>query len=287
VLSRRTLLGGAVGLVGAAAVAAAVPDVRHEVRDLLGLEPESPHPLPSGDVGVLEQDAFESDAMRRSIGVGIAYPAGVVRGLPVLLELHGRGADHREAFRGHHLGAYLSDAVRQGVPPFVVVAPDGGDHSWWHPRADGTNPLRMLVGELLPRLAARGLLVDRFAVGGWSMGGYGSILLAEVLGPSRVAALVPDSPAIYERWQDSSDGAFDSRADFDRHDVLTHVSRLKGIPTRVTCGTSDPLYPAVREFLRRDPTAERELGPGGHNRAWWQHAAPGQLAFAGHALALR
>jgi S-formylglutathione hydrolase FrmB len=285
-LTRRQLLGGAVGLVGAAAVAAAVPDVRDQVRDLLESTPQPPHPVPTGPVGEVETDAFQSAAMGRLIGVGIAYPAEAVRGLPVLLQLHGRGGDHREAFEGHRLGAFLSDVVRQGVPPFVVVAPDGGDHSYWHPRADGTNPQRMLVEELLPRLAARGFLVDRFAVGGWSMGGYGAILLAEVLGAARVAALVPDSPAVVRRWQDVGQGAFDSAADFARHDVLQHTAQLTGIPTRVTCGTSDPFIGGARELLRRLASAERQLEPGGHDTAWWQHVAPAQLAFAGRALAL-
>jgi pimeloyl-ACP methyl ester carboxylesterase len=119
------------------------------------------------------------------------------------------------------------------------------------------------------------------------MGGYGAILLAERLGPSRVAALVPDSPALWQRWQDSAAGAFDGRADFAEHDVLADTSRLAGVPVRVSCGTSDPFLPGVKELLRRLPSAGRVIGSGGHNAAWWQHAAPGQLAFAGHALALR
>jgi pimeloyl-ACP methyl ester carboxylesterase len=281
-LTRRQLLGGAVRLAGASALGLAAPDV----RERLWGPPQPPHPVPEGPVGSLVESSFRSPALRRRVGFGIAYPGEVVAGLPVLLQLHGRGADHRAAFRMNHLNAFLSEAVRRGVPPFVVVAPDGGADSYWHPRADGTNALKMLVRELLPLLAARGLKVDRFAVGGWSMGGYGSILLAEALGPDRVAALVPDSPAVFRRWEDTTQGAFDSPGDFRLHDVLTHTPRLAGIPTRVTCGTSDPLIDGVRELLRRLPAAERELGPGGHDPAWWQHVAPDQLAFAGRHLAV-
>ena len=285
-LTRRQLLGGAAGLAGVAAIGASSSGVRHRVHDLLQDVPEPPHPAPTGEVGEIVRSSFESNAMRRRVGFGIAYPAGVVVGLPVLLQLHGRGASFNDAFRRHHLDGYLSEAVRRGVPPFVVVAADGGDHSYWHRRADGTNPRQMLLEELLPQLAARGLKVGRFAVGGWSMGGYGAILLAESLGARRVAALVPDSPAIVARFEDAGGGAFDSVEDFATHDVLTHAPRLAGIPTRVTCGTSDPFIEGAREFLRRVPKAEHQLEPGGHDDSWWQHVAPSQLAFAGRALAL-
>jgi pimeloyl-ACP methyl ester carboxylesterase len=285
-LNRRQLLSGAAALAGVAVVGSASSGVRRRVHDLLDPVPEPSHPLPTGPAGSVVQGTLDSTAMGREIAFDIAYPAQVVRGIPVLLQLHGRGDDHSGALGSHHLGAYLSEVVRGGVPPFAVVAADGGDHSYWHPRADGTDPQRMLVAELLPRLAASGLNIRRFAVGGWSMGGYGAILLAETLGPRRVAAVVADSPAIVTRWEDSAGGSFDSAEDFAAHDVLAGASRLKGIPVRVSCGTSDPFLPGVREFLQRVPTAEIDLGTGGHNAAWWQHAAPGQLAFAGRALAL-
>jgi pimeloyl-ACP methyl ester carboxylesterase len=280
-LSRRAFLAGGVGAAALAGAAAAVPGVREQ---LLG-PPQPPHPVPTGPVGELVQEELESAALRRRVGVGIAYPEAVVEGLPVLLVLHGRGNGYTQAFGSHHLGAFLSDAVRGGVPPFAVVAADGGKNCYWHPRADGTNALRMLVDELLPMLAKRGLQVERFAVGGWSMGGYGALLLSEVLGPARIAACVPDSPALFRRWADTSQGSFDDRRDFELHDVLTHSARLAGIPLRVTCGTSDPFIGGVRELVRQVPSAERQLEPGGHDPAWWLHVAPQQLAFAGRHLA--
>ena len=166
-----------------------------------------------------------------------------------------------------------------------MVGVDGGDHSYYHLRKTDENPQRMILDELLPLLAARGLKTDRFAVGGVSMGGYGALLLAETLGPSRVLACVPDSPAIFLRVQDSAGGAFDGSADFAAHDVLAASPRLASIPLRVTCGTSDPFLPGVRDLLRLLPSAEHDLGPGAHNRDWWDHAAPGQLAFVGRHLA--
>lgn len=223
--------------------------------------------------------------MGAATGWSIAYPHGTAPGtpLPVLLVLHGRGDDHRDVLGSHRLGAFLSDAVGKAVPPFALVGVDGGNHSYWHQRASGEDPQRMIVDELLPLLARHQLLTSRLALGGWSMGGYGALLLAERLG-SGVRAVAVDSPALWLRAQDSAPGAFDSAADFNTHNVLADVRRLAGIPLRVSCGTLDPFLPGVKALLRVIPGAQAELGPGGHDLAWWQHAAPAQLAFVGNHL---
>ena len=256
------------------------------LKRLLGLTPEPSHPVPAGPVGEVVSGSFRSTAMGTTTGWSIGYPHGSAPGadLPLLLELHGRGDDHRDAFGSHRLGSFLSAAVRSGVPPFAIASVDGGNHTYWHGRRSGQDPQAMILDELLPLLARRGLRTGRVALGGWSMGGYGALLLAERLGPARVAAVVADSPAIWQRWQDSAGGAFDGGSDFAAHDVLASARRLSGVPVRVSCGTSDPFIPGVRALLRAVPTAEHDLAPGVHDVAWWQHAAPGQLAFAGRHL---
>ena len=202
----------------------------------------------------------------------------------MLLVLHGRGDDHRDVLGSHRLGAFLSDAVRTGVRPFAVVAVDGGDHSYWHRRKSGEDPHAMITNELLPVLATRGLRTARFGVGGWSMGGYGALLLAERLGADRVAVCAVDSPALWLHARDSAPGAFDGREDFQANDVIAQRARLAGIAVRVASGTSDPFLPGVKALLAGVPTAARDLSSGGHDLAFWQHAAPGQLAFVGQHL---
>jgi enterochelin esterase-like enzyme len=230
--------------------------------------------------------SFSSVARKAPTGWSIAYPPGSGDGatLPFLLVLHGRGDDHRAVLGSHGLGGFLAEAVRHGTPPFAVVAVDGGDHDYWHPRTSGVDAQKMLLDELLPLVASHGLRVDRFAVGGWSMGGYGALLLAEKLGPDRIAAVAVDSPAIWQRAGETAPGAFDSAADFARHDVLRGVAALGQIPVRVTCGTADPFLPGVRALLAAVPRAEHDIAAGGHDVAWWRHAAPGQLAFVGPRL---
>ena len=173
--------------------------------------------------------------------------------------------------------------MRRGGKPFAVAGVDGGT-SYYHRRASGEDSQRMVLDELLPVLATRGLDTDRFAVGGISMGGYGALLLAEVLGRDRVVACAVDSPALFASASQRSKGSFDSDEDFREHDVVAGASRLAGVPLRVTIGTSDPFVPGVKQLLARVPSAERETGPGGHDRAWWDHAAPGQVAFVARHL---
>jgi enterochelin esterase-like enzyme len=229
-----------------------------------------------------ETGSFRSAAMKRTVGWALSRP---VRGpLPLFLVLHGRGGDHRSGFDDLHLDRALAAAVRAGVPPFAIATVDGGKDSYYHPRRSGISPLTMIFEELFPVLAARGVRTQRFAVGGWSMGGFGSLLIGELLGPTRVAAVAVDSPALFLSAGATSSGAFDDAEDFRKHDVLRHTSRLHGIPLRVTCGTSDPFLPGVRRLLEQVPTAASDLRPGGHDGAFWRASAPKQLAFVGRHL---
>jgi S-formylglutathione hydrolase FrmB len=233
---------------------------------------------------------FRSAAMGGKVGWAMFRPAvrtadrTADRTLPLLLVLHGRGGNHLTAFDDLHLDTALSKAVRGGVPPFAIASVDGGADSYYHPRRSGIDPQRMILEELLPLLARHGARTSRFAVGGWSMGGYGALLLAERLGRSRVAAVAVDSPALYLTAGSTAAGAFDDAEDFHRHDVLVNTSLLLGIPVRVTCGESDSFLPGARRLLAEVPAAQHDIRPGGHDEGFWRASAPAQLAFVGRRL---
>ena len=116
-------------------------------------------------------------------------PADAPEDLPVVVALHGLGQDHRLPAA---IGA--AGALTAAGTPFALVAPDGG-RSYWHPH-HGEDAGTMVTDELLPRLADHGLRTDRIGLIGWSMGGYGVLRLAGLLGPSRVAGVVAASPAL-------------------------------------------------------------------------------------------
>jgi pimeloyl-ACP methyl ester carboxylesterase len=119
---------------------------------------------------------------------------------------------------------------------------------------------------------------NRFAVFGWSMGGYGALLLAETLGRSRVAFAAADAPALWLHPGDSAAGAFDDADDFRRNDVFAGRARLAGIPVRIVCGRSDPFLVATRTFVAGVPDlVGADYPSGGHDDKVWAATAVDQL----------
>ena len=125
-------------------------------------------------------------------------PAPSRRGLPVLVALHGRTGSHTDAYCKLHLDEVLAHLVERGAAPFAIASVDGGDHDYWHPRRD-TDPAGMVAHEFLPLLAAHGLDTRRPGFLGWSMGGYGALYPATVLGAARCGVAIAASAAIWHR----------------------------------------------------------------------------------------
>jgi S-formylglutathione hydrolase FrmB len=289
-LSRRGLLVGglAVAAVGVGVGVASDPAARHWVREQIDPIDEPDVPVPATASGPLVSGTFTSSVRGGTeVGWSVAYPpaAATDASLPLALYLHGRGGDHGSAFGGLGLQHFLAKVVGRGTAPYAIASVDGGDHTYYHRRADGDDPQRMITDELLPRLAERGLRTENIGLGGWSMGGYGALLLAETLGPRRVAGVAVDSPALWTDPGSSAEGAFDDAADFVAHDVFAGRPRLAGIPIRVACGRSDPFYAAVREFVTAVPDLVGTVfTPGGHENAYWNSVDEGQLRFLGRVL---
>lgn len=277
-LSRRTVLRA--GLAGGAGVAAVggtgvlvegdVLPGRSRAYSLLGLNGEDA-PIPDVAAGPRAGGSFVS-AARGGVEVGwsVAYPPGSSpdEALPVLVALHAGRGDHETVFDGGlALDRFLAGAVLAGVPAFAVAAADGAGA--WAPQPDGTDAGAMVVEELLPRLAARGLDTARVGFLGWSMGGYGALLLGATTGQA-VRAVVATSPAL---------PAAESP---DALDLDPLRSAYRRIPLRVDVGRGDPFYHRVRD-LREDlePTPAGGVGAGGHTHGYWRRMAPAQLAFVG------
>jgi enterochelin esterase-like enzyme len=292
-VTRRTLLVGGLAAGGAALAAAGLvaDDVlpgRVRLSQALGLNGPGGE-IPDVAGGAVVRGSFTS-AARRGIRTRwvIAYPPGVAPGgpLPVCVVLHGLNGDERSLL-GLGLDRILADAVRRGVPPFALASVAGGN-GYWHARRNGDDAGRMVVEELLPMLAGHGLAAgsgDRVALLGWSMGGFGALLLAETLGARRVAAVGVMSAALWQRPGDTVEGAFDDREDYLTHDVFAGRSALHGITVRIDCGRGDPFLAADRAFAAGlHPAPAGGFGPGGHDDGYWRRVAPAQLATLGTAL---
>jgi enterochelin esterase-like enzyme len=290
-MSRRVLfvtgLAGLGGLgaaaLGAGLVEAEVLPGKLKLDRTLGRCDVAP-PVPA-ETGVLQQQTFRSAARGKEVNLLVMTAPGAVRGLPVVIVLHGLGGNARAGL-GLHLDRHLARVVAQGTPPFALVGVDGDD-TYWHPRADGDDPQKMITNEVLPRLRERGLRTDRFGVLGWSMGGYGALLLAQTLGPARVAAVAASSPAVFSSFANAkatNARAFDDAADFARHDVATGLDRLDGVATWIDCGHSDPFAAVTKRLRSRLQRPAGGLFEGCHDESYWSRRAQDQLTFLGRHL---
>jgi S-formylglutathione hydrolase FrmB len=293
-VSRRSLLIGGclsgVGLAGLGGVAlvdrGALPGQGRLNRALGRCDVSVPAADASPPAGPVVRGVFDSARRRCQVNYTIGYPPGPRPGdpLPVCLLLHGYGGDASSSPVSPYLASsYLASS---GLPPFALAAMDGGG-GYWHPHALD-DPLGALLDEFLPLLASRGLVTDRVAVLGWSMGGYGA-LLCGITQPARFAAVVASSPAIWRSYAEArgvNAGAFDSAAEWARYDLLARAGELRGLRVRVDCGEHDTFAPAVRALRAKlpDPSVVH-LAKGCHDDRFWQHVAPEQLRFVGEALA--
>jgi S-formylglutathione hydrolase FrmB len=207
----------------------------------------------------------------------IARPPGQTKPLRPVIALHGKGSDASTVMAGG-VEQGLAQAVNAGLPPFAVVAVDGGG-SYWHKRASGEDSGAMVLSELIPLLDTQGLDTSRVAFLGWSMGGYGALLLGGRLGPARTAAICAVSPALWPSSGAVAPGAFDGPDDWLANSVFG-MPALASIPIRVDCGDSDPFYGATKQFVAQLPNPPAGgFSPGGHNASFWSAQLPAELTW--------
>lgn len=217
-----------------------------------------PVTLPDAPAGDERVERRSSPARGREVDFYTAVPAGYGdgRGLPVCLVLHG-GSKRPPDFPGLGLGRFLTDAVRRGAAPFVLAGATG-DRLAWRPHGDD-DPLRMVREEIPAWCAERGFDTTRIAAWGWSMGGSGSLLLAETH-PDWVRAVAAFSPAVTPG-----------------DDIFTMAGRLSSTPVGLWCGEDDSLLDAVKA-LPITPAAGG-YQPGNHNFAYWSTVIPEAFSF--------
>ena len=288
-LTRRGLLLGASGAVWtAAAVGVAVGEGwlpgRNRVRQALGMTGPAGH-IPDVTPGKVVSGTFVSRArLGATVGWSIIYPGPHLEPLPVLVALHGLHGSHRSWVDDLGVDRFLAAAVNDGVPPFAIATVDGGN-TYWHPRPDGEDAGAMVVDEFLPLLARHGLRTERLGFHGYSMGGYGALRLAPIVGRTRVRVASVLSAAVWQPGGGFSSFGFADQAEYDRFTVFGHQSDLDGIAVRLDCGREDPFYAADRAYLDGfDRPVTSTFEDGAHEPAYWTRMLPAQLAFVGRGL---
>ena len=246
----------------------------------------------------LVEGAVRSQALGRDVRFATLSPPGSEESgdLPMLLLLHGLGDDHL-ALDDFGVSTALLDAIAAGrLPPFHVIAPDGGRGFWidWH---DGSRRYEACVlRDVLPaaeRLLGVAPSRDRRHVLGVSMGGIGALhvglrhpeLFASAASLS--GAILDEAQAVrfsresYFRWLVPLDRIFgdgSDRAFLEAHNPFA-VTRRRGAPLgqRLFLAAGDGETPfftattrAFHEHLERLGAAHAyEEYPGGHGWRFW------------------
>jgi S-formylglutathione hydrolase FrmB len=217
----------------------------------------------------------------------MAPPGADLARLPVCLALHGRGGQASDMV-GMGLPSLLAAAVRDGIPPYALVAVDGNPDSYWVARTPGDDPQAMLLDELPGWLTGLGLTADRGtprAVFGVSMGCFGALVYARRRQEGLTAAATL-SPALFLDWgQARARHAFSGEPAWAAAEPLRHLSELPAaLRLGVWCGEQDPFAPAAHELARRAPVRVASFTPGGHNNGYYQTVLPAIVRFLGEQL---
>jgi Putative esterase len=185
----------------------------------------------------------------------------------ILVLLHGRSAGPSQFLNQPFFDTLA--ALGKRAPEVLLL--DGGDHSYWHDRADGRWGSMVLSEAIRPH--------ERVAIGGISMGGYGALLAGSRR--HRFCAIGVQSPALWLSPGETAPGAFDDAQDYDRNDVFKLAPPH---PLWIDLGASDPFRDATLTYARR-AGVHAHIKPGGHDDALWDAFTPQFLRFFAHACA--
>lgn len=203
----------------------------------------------------------------------LAVPTtGSAAGLVIVL--HGAGHTGPRAF------SELALATHVDATGLALAAPSGGN-TWWHPTDSDGDGLALVIDDLIPAALAATGLPDTTRVGllGYSMGGYGALLVGAELGPQRVRAIVAQAPALFTDPRQAGH-AFDSADAFNQWSITgTRIDTLRQIPVWIDCGEEDSFIEVSRQLAQALPQAKATFRPGAHDTAVWRPLVGDELAW--------
>jgi enterochelin esterase-like enzyme len=249
----------------------------------------TPMPTPISG-GYLQDGEFFSAALGRTMPYGIylppTYDSEPGRRYPVLYMLHG-GGGHYSEWVAYGLPEKAEDLTWDGqIQPVIIVMPQG-DQSFWanHSRGDDERWGDYVAFDLVEHIDATYRTIPEAAsraIGGLSMGGFGSLQLA-FNHPEIFGTVGAHSPALHD-YQGLSN--LFTPAAFEELDPVELASTLdpKSAPLIwVDAGADDALADrtivlAIRLDARGISHRVRLL-PGRHNADYWSQSTGDYLRF--------
>jgi len=286
-VSRRSLLLGVLG-AGVAVVGAGAAvewDSPSFVRLRGGCGDNPAVPASTYEIDEVTSVSSTSRLVSRTPGAAFTYTVAVPEGhrkgdgTPLVVVLPGLGGGANDLDRGLGIAGFATAAGSR----LAFLQPGFGDRTYWHPRADGRDTMAGLL-ELVAAVEKHygiGGARERRGVLGWSMGGFGALLLAQQH-PDFVSATVGLSPAVFRSYAEAKRShpyTFDSPADWEHYGLWEHLDELRGPAVRVDCGSADPFAPTAREVLKRVPNITGGIEGGCHVGSFWRRRMPSSLAF--------
>ncbi|GAB2674232.1 alpha/beta hydrolase-fold protein [Saccharopolyspora gloriosae] len=288
-LGRRSLL----SLMGAAATGAAVGACGRSEPGQATAEAPLRRPMPRTPAAtgpVLSVDAERSHYRDGDVQLMFAFPTGLERteNLPIVLYLHGRDGMSPTPIPYETLSKLETEYANGALPPFGLLAVDGGFNSYWNDGSANGDLMSMLLEEVPAWLRAR-RLGDRdglpFAVAGISTGGFGALNYAaertEVGLPVEAAALLaPALPVTWEHMQEK--GVFATEQDWIETDPLHHTEQLGDVPVGVWIGDADVYLEGAERLAQEYPnTPVLSVLPGNHDATVFDVVGADMLRFLG------
>ncbi|MGL6234599.1 MAG: esterase [Segniliparus sp.] len=300
-LSRRALLVGGAGAAVAAGLGAALWSPEDSTSASAGAGPSQASSAPPQNYPEFEEGRFSSAARGGAdTKWSIQRPAGVHSVLHPVVLLHRLGGDHTSPFRDLQLAEALTTAVSGGVTPFALCSVDAqasdGSDSFYHPRSVQGKTVdsgKMILEELLPLLATKGLDISKVAFWGWGMGGYGALRLGalyEQAHAGAVAGIVATSPALGVRNPPSPQGSFDGPGDYQKNAISNYLDTLRKVPLRIDSGRSGSYVDGARALISELAPAQVQGGVkdgASEDDTFLKSLVPDELAFLGKGFSAR
>ena len=221
----------------------------------------------------LRDQTIKSTVLGRTMKYSVYLPKGYDKSkeYPVLYMLHGADGSNNDWLNGGKINVNASNAASEGTAPeMIVICPDCGGNNFYCDNYGGNDIKYMtyFFTEFLPTVEnLYAVKKDRAsrAIGGLSMGGFGSLYYG-LLHPEMFSYVYACSPATYI---DGAPNLYDllSKAD---------VSKLPGITIEI--GTEDFLYESAGSFKQaldaKKVPNEYITRAGTHDWPFWAACTP-------------